>query len=65
MIQTEALRLFIEKGYAETTVEELADATAISPRTFLPLETRPKKPARPRRSIRGGRHRAGPFSHVW
>jgi AcrR family transcriptional regulator len=35
MIQTEALRLFSEKGYAETTVEDIADASAISPRTFF------------------------------
>jgi AcrR family transcriptional regulator len=35
MIQTEALRLFNEKGYADTTVEEIADAAAISPRTFF------------------------------
>jgi AcrR family transcriptional regulator len=35
MIQTEALRLFNEKGYAQTTVEEIADAAAISPRTFF------------------------------
>ena len=35
MIQTEALRLFGEKGYAQTTVEEIADAAAISPRTFF------------------------------
>jgi len=35
MIQTEALRLFNEKGYARTTVEEIADAAAISPRTFF------------------------------
>jgi AcrR family transcriptional regulator len=35
MIQTEALRLFTEKGYANTTVEEIADAAAISPRTFF------------------------------
>ena len=33
MIQTEALRLFAEKGYARTTIEEIADAAAISPRT--------------------------------
>jgi AcrR family transcriptional regulator len=35
MIQAEALRLFIEQGYAQTTVEEIADAAAISPRTFF------------------------------
>lgn len=35
MIQTEALRLFTEKGYAQTTVEEIADVAAISPRTFF------------------------------
>src|SRR5262245_62916948 len=35
MIQTEALRLFDRKGYAQTTVEEIADAAAISPRTFF------------------------------
>ena len=35
MIQTEALRLFGEKGYAQTTVEEIADAAAISSRTFF------------------------------
>ena len=35
MIQTEALRLFGEKGFAATTVEEIADAAAISRRTFF------------------------------
>src|SRR4029450_12945233 len=35
MIQAEAFRLFAEKGYAETKVEEIADAAAISPRTFF------------------------------
>jgi AcrR family transcriptional regulator len=35
MIQAEAFRLFAEKGYAETTVEAIADAAAISPRTFF------------------------------
>jgi AcrR family transcriptional regulator len=34
-IQTEALRLFTEKGYGHTTVEQIADAAAISPRTFF------------------------------
>lgn len=35
MIQTEALRLMSERGYAETTVEQIADAADISPRTFF------------------------------
>ena len=35
MIQAESLRLFTEQGYAQTTVEEIADAAAISPRTFF------------------------------
>jgi AcrR family transcriptional regulator len=35
MIQAEALRLFAAKGYSDTTVEEIADAAAISPRTFF------------------------------
>jgi AcrR family transcriptional regulator len=35
MIQAEALRLFADKGYTQTTVEEIADAAAISPRTFF------------------------------
>jgi AcrR family transcriptional regulator len=34
-IQTEALRLFEQQGYDQTTVEEIADAAAISPRTFF------------------------------
>lgn len=35
MIQAEAFRLFGEHGYAGTTVEQIADAAAISPRTFF------------------------------
>ena len=35
MIQAEAFRLFEQQGYAETTVEQIADAAAISPRTFF------------------------------
>jgi AcrR family transcriptional regulator len=35
MIQSEALRLFAKQGYAQTTVEDIADAAAISPRTFF------------------------------
>lgn len=35
MIQAEALRLFAENGYAGTTVEKIAFAAAISPRTFF------------------------------
>ena len=35
MIQAEAFRLFAERGYTETTVEQVADAAAISPRTFF------------------------------
>jgi AcrR family transcriptional regulator len=35
MIQAEAFRLFAERGYGETTVEQIADAAAISPRTFF------------------------------
>src|SRR5262245_27383736 len=35
MIQAEAFRLFAKQGYSETTVEQIADAAAISPRTFF------------------------------
>jgi AcrR family transcriptional regulator len=35
VIQAEALRLFATKGYEQTTVEDIADAAAISPRTFF------------------------------
>jgi AcrR family transcriptional regulator len=34
-IQAEAMRLFAEKGYETTTVEDIAYAAAISPRTFF------------------------------
>jgi AcrR family transcriptional regulator len=34
-IQTEALRLFAEHGYEQTTIERIADAADISPRTFF------------------------------
>jgi AcrR family transcriptional regulator len=34
-IQAEAMRLFAEKGYENTTVEDIAYAAAISPRTFF------------------------------
>jgi AcrR family transcriptional regulator len=34
-IQREALRLFNEHGYAETSVEQIADAAEISPSTFF------------------------------
>jgi AcrR family transcriptional regulator len=34
-IQGEALRLFVEQGYDQTTIEHVADAADISPRTFF------------------------------
>jgi AcrR family transcriptional regulator len=34
-IQTEALGLFAEHGYEQTTIEQIADAADISPRTFF------------------------------
>ncbi len=34
-IQEHALRLFREKGYDETTIEEIADAAEVSPSTFF------------------------------
>ena len=34
-IQKEAMRLFLEKGFDETTVEDIADAVEISPSTFF------------------------------
>jgi AcrR family transcriptional regulator len=35
MIQAEAMRLFAENGYENTTVEQIAYAAAISPRTYF------------------------------
>lgn len=35
MVQKEALRLFADKGYAQTTVDDIAHAAAMSPRTFF------------------------------
>ena len=34
-IQKEALRLFLKKGYEETTIDDIADAVEISPSTFF------------------------------
>jgi AcrR family transcriptional regulator len=34
-IQKEALRLFLKKGFEETTIEEIAEAVEISPSTFF------------------------------
>ncbi len=34
-IQREAMRLFLEKGFGETTIEEIAAAAEISPSTFF------------------------------
>jgi AcrR family transcriptional regulator len=34
-IQREAMRLFLERGYEETTIEQIADAAEISPSTFF------------------------------
>jgi len=34
-IQKEAIRLFLEKGYSETTIEDIAEAVEISPSTFF------------------------------
>ncbi len=34
-IQKEAMRLFLKKGYAATTIEEIAEAVEISPSTFF------------------------------
>ncbi|HSS62677.1 MAG TPA: TetR family transcriptional regulator [Candidatus Limnocylindrales bacterium] len=34
-IQKEAMRLFLDKGFAETTIEDIAEAVEISPSTFF------------------------------
>jgi AcrR family transcriptional regulator len=34
-LQKEAMRLFLEKGFAMTTIEEIADAAEVSPSTFF------------------------------
>jgi len=35
MIQKEAMRLFLDKGFDETTIEDIAEAVEISPSTFF------------------------------
>jgi AcrR family transcriptional regulator len=35
MVQAEALRLFADKGYEQTTIDDIAHASAMSPRTFF------------------------------
>jgi AcrR family transcriptional regulator len=35
MVQREAMRLFADKGYEQTTVDDIAHAAAMSPRTFF------------------------------
>ena len=35
LVQREALRLFSDKGYDQTTVDDIAEAAAMSPRTFF------------------------------
>ena len=35
MVQKEAMRLFADKGYEQTTVDDIAHAAAMSPRTFF------------------------------
>jgi AcrR family transcriptional regulator len=35
LVQAEALRLFAEKGYEQTTIDDIAHAAAMSPRTFF------------------------------
>jgi AcrR family transcriptional regulator len=35
MVQAEALKLFADKGYEQTTIDEIAHASAMSPRTFF------------------------------
>jgi AcrR family transcriptional regulator len=34
-IRTEAMRLFVEQGYAETSIEQIAEAADVSPSTFF------------------------------